>query len=140
MSVLQSEIQKNEEVVGDILENPDKFNQLVAEGQQQLRMSVLNYRYQKDMIKDLTADEVYNFVDKLDADVREGLISKEEADMIKENAMRKEQERIQEASLNDSSPDLNMGWSKWQEIEGQDAEIGRTIDNSSIYIDKKQYD
>lgn len=140
MSVLQSEIQKNEEVVGDILENPDKFNQLVAEGQQQLRMSVLNYRYQKDMIKDLTADEVYNFVDKLDADVKEGLISKEEADMIKQNAMRKEQERIQEASLNDSSPDLNMGWSKWQEIEGQDAEIGRTIDNSSIYIDKKQYD
>lgn len=136
-NVLQNQITLNSNQINDVITNIDKYNDHVAESQKKFRTSVLNYRYEADVIREMDRREVRSFVNRLEQDVKDGLISEEEKNELINRAITNENNRLDNAEDNEY---IKTGWSKYNQIENQSRDIGTVIRDSDSVIDEARYD
>ena len=137
-SSLHANIIANKEYINDVLTNIDAYNEHVNSAEKTFRTNVLNYRYQQGITNEVTQDEAKSFMDKLNADVKNGLISEQEKQQLIQKAI--ENEKIRNKDKAQDNTNLKRGWEIYQEIQNQAYEIGNTFVNAKVTVDEAAFD
>lgn len=137
-SELQASITANKAAINDVLTNIEDYNTHVRNAEQSFRNNVLEYRYETDITRAMDTNEVASFIERLNEDVKKGLLSEEEKNQLIQKATNNEVERNKDKDQNDIS--IKRGWKIYNQIQNQSAEIGNTFVNGNIVVDKTMFD